>query len=52
MLWHETVMYHGDRYKVISTYQDGTVDLDTGENVSISEIEVLNDEARQEPARV
>lgn len=43
MLWHETVIYHGERYKVINTYQDGTVDLDTGRNVRIDEIEVVND---------
>lgn len=47
LLWHETVVYHGERYRVINTYQDGTVDLDTGENVNIDEIEVIKDGDRQ-----
>lgn len=30
MLWNETVIYQGSQYRVISTYSDGTVDLDNG----------------------
>lgn len=30
MLWNEIVTYQGNQYRVISTYSDGTADLDNG----------------------
>ncbi|MCD7123677.1 hypothetical protein [Limosilactobacillus caviae] len=43
MLWLETVLYRGNEHQVISTYSDGTVDLDNGLNVNQNEVEVLSD---------
>lgn len=38
MLWREKVKYQGAIYTVISTYNDGTVDLDCDTNVKRSEV--------------
>lgn len=39
MLWNETVIYQGNQYRVTSTYSDGTVDLDNG-NELITDVKV------------
>lgn len=43
MLWLETVLYRGNEYQVVSTYSDGTVDLDNGLNVKRSEIKLVKE---------
>ena len=41
MLWGEKVKYQGNVYTVISTYNDGTVDLDYDTNVKQNEVELV-----------
>lgn len=41
-MWNELVIYQGHKYRVTSTYDDGTVDLGYFLNVKQSEVERVN----------